>query len=205
MAGPSKDTLGFFVSYIRATNPSALQIFIAESEREFFGAAEGAIESALREMERNGNNLGALGELGLSNYLAGLLRSAMIPASSEEYCRGHVDITITHPRNHSVRYLGECKIWKGASYHLKGLGQIILHYSAGRERRVFCLEFFRSAAMYKRMGRLRRELNKKRPLRQSANAEDHSIKGAFLTTHLHPAGDKLEVLHLGCNLYREKL
>jgi len=53
---------------------------------------------------------------------------------------------------------------------------------------------------FKKMTKLRVEMDKKLRLKQKAAGADHSIRGGFVTSHDHASGAVVEILHLGCSV-----
>jgi hypothetical protein len=62
------------------------------------------------------------------------------------------------------------------------------------------MDFFKTASAFEKMRKLRDEVDVKRPLAQGAPSVDHSIAGAFVTSHRHSSGSGVEILHLGCSV-----
>ena len=176
-------------------------MWTAATEGDFCAAVERAIEFAIAQLESGARRCGSMNELGLSWLLTELLVAASIPATSEGYHNGHVDVTVNHPAGRPFLILGECKIYKGYEQHCEGCKQLLVRYSSGRSARTFCLEFFRTAEMYDKLQKLRAEFNSRRPLEQTEDAIDHPIKGAFVTMHKHFTAATVEVLHPGCNVF----
>lgn len=201
MKPPNSDRLDAYVAYLEASCPPAIEVWAAATEDEFCAAVERAVESALMQLESGARRCGSMDELGLSWLLSELLTAASIPAVSEGYHNGHVDLTIKHPAGRPFLVLGECKIYRGYKHHCAGCKQLLVRYSSGRSARTFCLDFFQRPKMYEKLQRLRDAFNASRPLEQIDDAADHAIKGAFVTLHKHFTAANVEVLHLGCNVY----
>lgn len=191
--------LALFSSY-EERNPELYAMILAKTEPEFVEAAERALESAIKTVEQRAKHYGKLDEPGLSGLLVDLMARSGFTATAEEDTNGHVDITIKHFSPRKFRYLGECKIWHGYQYHVDGCSQL-LGYCTGREPRGFLLGFFKQEGMYTRLEELKNDFVRERPtMMTEADCAPHSIKGAFLSSHTHPSGTVIEVLHLGCNL-----
>jgi hypothetical protein len=190
-----------YFSYIQATNPPALRIWIAEDEDAFCAAVEDAVEHAICEIEAGARLYFDLGEVQLSHFLVQLLSAASIRAVAEGYHNGHVDVTIQQPVGRRFLMLGECKIYNGFEHHRAGCEQLLVRYSSGRSLRTFCLDFFQKPEMYKKLASLRKEFDAQLPLDQVNVARDHRFRGAFLTAHRHTTAAIVEVLHLGCNVF----
>ncbi len=201
MTKPTSDRLDAYFAHIAAVSPPALRAWTATNEAAFCAAVEDAVHAALLQIEAGARQFGGLDERGLSLLLAQLLAAASLPAVAEGYHNGHVDVTVQHPAELPFALLGECKIYGGYKHHCDGCEQLLKRYSSGRSSRAFCLDFFRSPAMYEKLQNLRDEFDAKRPLEQVDDATDHRIKGAFLTAHRHFTATVVELLHLGCNVY----
>jgi hypothetical protein len=120
-------------------------------------------------------------------------------ATAETNNNGHVDVVVECAFGRHWRYLGECKLHNGYQYHVDGCEQL-LGYCTGRERRAFCMDFIDSVDAFKKMAKLRADMDEYRPLRQKAAGADHGIRGGFLTSHDHVSGAVVEILHLGCSV-----
>ncbi len=184
---------------LKAQNPDLETLLSAETEPEFLAAAEGVIERAIRTIESGAKEYSKLGERGLSKLLADLLNHSGLQATAERDNNGHVDVVVEHVLGRRWKYLGECKIHDGYQHHVDGCAQL-LGYCTGREQRAFCMDFFKKAGAFEKMRKLRVDVDAKRPLAQGAASADHSIAGAFVTSHPHPSGLDVEILHLGCSV-----
>ncbi|WP_437912740.1 hypothetical protein WME73_37745 [Sorangium sp. So ce302] len=180
-------------------NPNLLALLRAKTEGEFIEATEGAIDSAIRTIESGAKQYSKLGERGLSLLLTDFLNKSGYQATAERYVNGHVDVVIEHAFGRRWKYLGECKIHKSYRYHIDGCKQV-LGYCTGRERRVFCLDFFNGAGMYQKLAKLRERMDVEEPLEQTAPSQGHAIAGAFVTIHTHKSKRGVELLHLGCSV-----
>ncbi len=178
-------------------NSNLKDLLLAETEPEFIGATEGAIERAMKTIENGSKEYATLNEPGLSHLLADLLNVMGWRATAETNNNGHVDVVVECAFGGHWKYLGECKRHKGYQYHVDGCEQL-LGYCTGRERRAFCMDFINTPGAFNKMKKLRAEMDAKRPLKQKAAGADHSILGAFLTSHDHESGAIVEILHLGC-------
>lgn len=195
------ESLTSYFKFLEATNPAAAQVFVAESEDQFIEALEKAVNEAVVRLESGAKLLMTLDEPTLSWMLVGLLEAAGINASPETYHNGHVDVLVRHPRRPLVS-IGECKLHDGYAYHVRGCKQLLDRYSSGRSKRGFCLDFFQVAGMYKKLANLKESFRENKPLRQQGEPEPHAtIKGAFVSTHIHVTETPVEILHLGCNCY----
>lgn len=184
---------------LESHNSNLKDLLLAETEREFIEATEGAIERAMKTIENGSKEYASLNEPGLSHLLADSLNLMGWRATAETNNNGHVDVVVECAFGRHWRYLGECKLYKGYQYHVDGCEQL-LGYCTGRERRAFCMDFINATDAFKKMEKLREDMNKRRPLEQQTTSTEHSIVGAFLTTHAHKSGAVVEILHLGCSV-----
>lgn len=201
----SGDRLSDYLKVLEAMNPAAAQVFVADTEDQFIVAVENALNEAIVRLETGAKMLMADDEPKLSWMLVQFLAAADIDASPETYHNGHVDVLVRHPRI-PFSCIGECKLHKGYEYHVGGCKQLLDRYSSGRAKRGFCLDFFQVPGMYKKLEKLRESFRQKMPLRQQGDPADHgTIKGAFLSTHVHVTEARVEILHLGCNCYHAEV
>jgi hypothetical protein len=185
---------------LEAHNPNIVELLHARTEEDFLGATENAIERAIRTIESGGKQYKKLDERGLSLLFADFLNLAGYQATAERNNNGHVDVVIEHAFGGRWKYLGECKIHRGFQYHVDGCRQL-LGYCTGRERRAFCLDFFTIADMFQKLLALRKDMDEKRLLAQTAESANHKIAGAFVTVHRHAgSGGDVEIVHLGCSV-----
>jgi hypothetical protein len=196
---PVDTSLERLVALMEAHNPNFSALLNAATEEAFIAATDGAIERAVGMIESGAKDYSALDEPGLSKLLTDFLSSMGFQSTPERNVNGHVDVVVEHLFGGRWKYLGECKIHHGFQYHVDGCEQL-LGYCTGRERRAFCLDFFRTAGMYQKLVELRDRMDKERPLAQNALSANHSIKGAFVTNHTHVSGSDVELLHLGCSV-----
>jgi hypothetical protein len=180
-------------------NSNLRDLLLAETEQDFIAATEGAIERAMKTIENGSKEYGKLKERGLSQLLADCLCLMGWHATAETNNNGHVDVVVECAFGRHWKYLGECKLHDGYQYHVDGCQQL-LGYCTGREPRAFCMDFIDATDAFKKMKKLRAEMDEKRPLRQKAAGADHSILGGFLTSHDHDSGGVVEILHLGCSV-----
>lgn len=193
--------LSDYLKVLEVMNPAALQVFVAETEDQFITAVENALNEAIVRLESGAKMLMTVDEPMLSWMLVNLLAAADIDASPETYHNGHVDVLVRHPRM-PFSCIGECKLHGGYEYHVGGCKQLLDRYSSGRAKRGFCLDFFQVPGMYKKLEKLRESFRQKMPLQQQGDPTDHgTIKGAFVSKHLHVTESHVEILHLGCNCY----
>lgn len=193
-----------FVAYVRG-KPD-YHIRISKTEAEFIQAVELALVNAMGLLE----TLSPMSDVGvlqlreelLSGFLCQLMVAMDVEAANDGYHGGHVDLTIRHPRRKYLVALGECKIWDGYVWHVKGCRQLLDRYLTGRQRRGFCIEFFTIANMMGILKGLSEEYASKRPLELSGEPRPHEwIDGAFITRHPHSSGAMIEICHVGCNMF----
>lgn len=184
---------------LQSHNSKLYDLLHAKTEEDFIAATEGAIERVMKRIENGSKEYSKMGETGLSHLLADGLFLSGFHATAETNNNGHVDVVVEHSFGRSWRYLGECKLHKGYQYHVDGCEQL-LSYCTGRERRAFCMDFIDSAGAFLKMVKLRADMDTNLPLKQKAVGVDHSILGAFVTSHDHNSGAVVEILHLGCSV-----
>lgn len=192
-------SLARYMGLLEAHNPNLYRLLRVESEPEFVTVTEEALELAIRKIEGGSTRYHVLDERGLSGLLADILSAGGYHAAAERDQNGHVDVLIEHAFGGRWRYLGECKIYRGYQYHVDGCEQL-LGYCTGREGRAFCLDFFKETAMLEKLGEIRLRMDKELPLQQKGSSENHSMQGAFTTTHPHQNGGLVGILHTGCSL-----
>ncbi len=198
-----RDSLFAFFDWINHRNPSSLDMLLADSEEGFETAFNGFLDKAVRHIEKNKKNFQKLNEDGLSAALAGAL---MIPGwltvLQEANSNGHVDLTIEVEGRVPARVkLGEAKIYDGPVYHVQGLQQLLQRYTTGREGRGLLIAYVRRKNIKDLVEKLRTHMDKELPLTQQGPSQDHLLQWSFLTVHLHSSGEKVQVGHIGCNLY----
>jgi hypothetical protein len=171
------------------------------TDEEFDDAIEYLINDAVRWLEDNANSLAEDSEDSLSTTLAGRISSGkLVSVTRETNNKGHVDITITVISSPRKR-LGEAKIYKGFSYHQKGLEQLIDRYSTGRERSGYIFSYVKDQDIQGKFSKLQRDCDQARPCRQSGNATTNHCDWSFITMHQHASGKELRVVHYGVNLH----
>jgi hypothetical protein len=180
-------------------NSHLKDLLLAKTESEFIVATEGAIERAMKAIENGSKEYATLNEPGLSHLLADFLNLMGWRATAETNNNGHVDVVVECAFGRHWKYLGECKLHKGYQYHVDGCEQL-LGYCTGREPRAFCMDFIESTDAFKKMAKLRVEMDQQLPLKQKAAGADHGIRGGFVTSHDHVSGAVVEILHLGCTV-----
>ncbi len=190
-----------FLGLLEGHNSNLKDLLLAKTEPEFIGATEGAIERAMKTIENGSKEYATLNEPGLSHLLADCLNLMGWRATAETNNNGHVDVVVECAFGRHWKYLGECKLHKGYQYHVDGCEQL-LGYCTGREPRAFCMDFINATDAFRKMKKLRDEMDQKLPLKQKAAGANHIILGAFLTRHDHESGAVVEILHLGCAVPR---
>ncbi len=180
-------------------NSNLKDLLLAKTEPEFIVATEGAIDRAMKTIENGSKEYSTLDEPGLSHILADFLNLMGWRATAETNNNGHVDVVVECAFGRHWKYLGECKLHKGYQYHVDGCAQL-LGYCTGREQRAFCMDFFKKVGAFKKMAKLRKDIDEKRPLEQTAASIGHNIVGSFLTNHRHTSGSEVEILHLSCSV-----
>lgn len=198
---PPGTSLDDVLQLVQSQNPALMGMVLARTEAQFVEAAEKALERCIRQIESGAKAYRVLDEQGLSKLLTDLLTMSGFSAAAEDYHNGHVDVTICHFAPSTYRYLGECKIYAGFEYHYKGCQQV-LGYCSGRDRRAFTLDFFKQGGMYEKLQKIRERFEQDAALSLLGQIQDHFIKGSFVTTHPHSSGCNLEILHVGCYVWR---
>lgn len=189
-----------YFEHMQRINPAATEAFLSKTEEDFGNSVIAAVAWVVALMEEDAPHLNGSHEVKLTTEICRTLKASGLPASAEEYSKGHVDVTIAHPNGKPFKVIGECKKWNSPSNHVKGCGQIIM-YSTGRHRVTFCMEFFDKPGMYDFLHRLRQYFDEHKPLIQIAESEEiNQIRGAFRTYHQHDSGAVIEISHMGCNL-----
>jgi hypothetical protein len=194
-----ESSLAGYQARLEAHNSNLKDLLDVNSQLGFIAATEAAIERVMKTIENGSKQYSVLDEPGLSHFVADGLSLMGWRATAETNNNGHADVVVECAFGGHWKYLGECKIHKGYQYHVDGCGQL-LGYCTGRERRAFCMDFVNETDAFTKMKNLRTAMDEKLPLEQTAAAADHSILGAFLTTHTHPSGAVVEILHLGCSV-----
>lgn len=192
-------------AFAEALTPAQRDLLTAKTAAEFNAAFSVILLEAVRRLEKDSKNLNVLSEDGLSTVLSGFVNgtNALI-VTREESSNGHVDLTFKARLCKPPReVLGEAKIFDYYCWHEKGLSQLVSRYSTGREDRSMLLEYVKLPGIKGHMEALRSEHDVKLPCNQTAMCSDHEtvVQWSFLSSHKHSSGEKIEVWHLGCNLY----
>jgi len=199
---PRTNSAARLIDTIRRKAPEYLDLLTAETDDEFEAAFLAVLDVAVRHMEKNKKNFATLNEEGLSGVLAGTLSIPGLVVTQETNSNGHVDITIE--ANHCVPArvkLGEAKIYRSPSYHMKGIAQLLGRYVTGRETPGLLINYVRSPDIKAITAKLRAEMDRKRPQNQSAPCSDHTLKWSLVTSHRHTSGETLFIAHVGFNLH----
>ena len=198
----STGSLAELVERIRRRAPEYLDLLAAATEEEFESAFEAILDRAVASLERDKVNYRTLSEDGLTGVLVTALSIPGLSVTRESHSNGHVDITIEADHcSPARRKLGEAKIYDGPEYHFKGLQQLLGRYTTGREGRGFLLVYFRKQDIAGLVARLRARMDADLPYGQDGTTRDHKLKWSFISSHRHSCGEKLDVGHVGCNLF----
>lgn len=186
---------------LRRKSPAYLDLITAETDEQFEAAFTTLLESAVSQLERNVKNFHCLDEVGLTGVLAAALTMPGLTVTTEANSNGHVDLTIDADHcTPARRKLGEAKIYRGSSYHIGGIRQLVGRYTTGRELSGLIIFYVRRKNIRGISERLRVELNKTLPERQIGACKSHRLKWSFVTSHIHDSGERIRVDHIGCNL-----
>lgn len=191
------------VKRIERKSVKYIDLLTSDDDSEFEDAFEAILEKAIVELESNKRGFERLDEDALSSVLAmGISIPGVLLATRETHSNGHVDLTIVVEDFAPMRRkLGEAKIYDGPEYHFRGLEQLLGRYTTGRESRGFLIIYFRKRDIKALINKLRAKMDGDLPCDQQGPTRDHAYKWAFLSTHAHSCGEKLEVGHFGCNLF----
>ncbi len=198
---PHPDSAEALVLRIERKAPEYFDLLTADSEQDFERAFNAILQRAIQNLETNAVNFEKLNEVGLSAVLAAGISVPGLTVTQEAHSNGHVDLTID--ADHCVparRKLGEAKIYDGYAYHEKGLTQLLGRYTTGREMGGLLLVFVKLDGIAKLVKKLRKEMDSKKPCKQSGPTRNHTLKWSFESTHELATGDPHEVSHVACNL-----
>ena len=197
-----RDSAAELFERLKRKAPALLDLFTAETEDEFETAFTVLLEGAVTHLEKNRKNFASLGEEGLSGVLAGSLTMPGLTVTQETNSNGHVDLTIEADHCTPARIkLGEAKIYSSPSYHIKGIGQLLGRYTTGCETPGLLISYVRKENIKGITEKLKAEMDKKRPEKQVAPCEDHTLKWSLVTKHKHSSGEVVLLSHIGCNLH----
>jgi hypothetical protein len=198
---PRHDSAAELIERIKRKAPAYLDLLTAETVDEFESAFCIILEGAVQHLEKNKKNFEHLDEEGLSGALAGTLSIPGLTVTQETNSNGHVDLTIDADHCSPARVkLGEAKIYSSPSYHIKGIGQLLGRYTTGRETPGLLINYVRKPDIKRITEKLRAEMNKKLPEKQTGPCEDHKLMWSLVTKHQHDSGEIVAIGHIGCNL-----
>lgn len=201
----SNSSLYDYTELLKRKASETLDLLTAQDDEQFEMAFDALLQKAVEQLEENKVDFKGLNENGLSSTLAMALSMPGLEVIREAHSNGHVDLTIIV--SHCVRTrrkLGEAKIYRGPTNHIKGLEQLLTRYTTGRESRGLLIVYFKDKNIAGLVKKIREEMDDELPLSQSGLTADHSLKWSFLTSHAHSCGEILEVSHIGCNLYTDQ-
>jgi hypothetical protein len=198
------NSLFALVELIRQRAPEYFDLLTAKSDAEFEKAFAALLERAVMRLEQNSKHFESLDEVGLSGVLAGALSMPGLSVTQEAHSNGHVDLTIDADHcTPTRRRLGEAKIYDGPAYHFKGLEQLLHRYTTGREGPGLLIIFVRRKNIKNLIKKLREKMDEDQPCGQQGKTVDDLLRWSFRSAHAHNCGERLEVSHIGCNLYIE--
>ena len=196
------DTLLAFMETIQRKAPEYLTLLSATTESEFEEAFDSLLSKAICHLEENKKNFKNLDEEGLSAVLRASLSIPGLTVTQETNSNGHVDLLIE--ANHCTptrKKLAEAKIYSGYAYHASGLNQLLKRYTTGREGRGLLIVYVRKRNIRGLINELRTKMDTNSPEEQIGVCTDHILRWSFVSEHEHSSGEKLQVGHIGCNLY----
>lgn len=200
----AENTLLGLTDLLTRKAPELLDLFCAETERQFDIALDSFVERAIMHLEANSKNFAPLDEAGLSGVFAAAIQMPGLTVTQEPHSNGHVDIIIQADHCTPARKrLCEAKIYDGPEYHISGLNQLLNRYATGREGRGIVLSYVRKKNISALVASIRERMDQKLPCGQAGITTDHILKWSFLSSHNHACGEVLEVCHVNCNLYFE--
>ena len=203
---PNPDSIVQLADQVRnRISDEYIKILASNSDMEFDDALERVLERAVDYMERNANHLFPLDEDAITAFLVAFLNMPGLRASQQTHTNGHVDLTIEAEYTPPLRRrLGEAKIYDGPDYHEKGLKQLVKRYETGREGSGVLLEYVKKPNIKGLVDKLKEYMDNNKPCDQDGISQNHRIHWCFVTHHLHVSGELVRVVHLSCNLFREK-
>ena len=198
----AKDSAAEMFERIKRKAPEYIDLLTAETDADFESAFTVLLERAVIHLEKNKENFAALDEEGLSGVLSASLSIPGFTVTQEPHSNGHVDLTIVADHCSPVRTkLGEAKIYRGPSYHIKGIGQLIEEYTTAREKDGLLINYVRLNNIADITAKLKLKFDAKLPVDQTGPCTPHKLKWSFVTEHMHSSGEKVTLSHIGCNLY----
>jgi hypothetical protein len=203
MTTPHPDSFAILVDLIAKKSPSYLSLLCSTNEIEFDDALDSIIEKIIDDIERDANLFSQLKEDGITAILSIAINQVDgLHATQQAHSNGHVDITIETDDFFPVRRrLGEAKIYAGPQYHEKGLEQLIQRYSTGRQKSGYMIEYIKSPGIKLLVEKIRTHMDSHKPSGQDGATQDHRIRWAFVSHHLHGSGERIRIVHLNCNLF----
>jgi hypothetical protein len=180
------------------------RLLASRNDEQFNDALASIVIEVVNKLERNGKHYSKLNEDTLSSiFVDSINGTEALVVTREEFTNGHVDITFSAKLcSPARRILGEAKIYKSFSWHTGGVFQLIGRYSTGREGRGLLLVYVNQDSIKDRMNEFRTKMDEELPCSQTKPCFDHLARWSFVSEHKHVTGEKLEVWHLGCNLYQ---
>lgn len=204
MATAIDDTLFCLVEALQRKAPEYCDLLSASSDDAYYTALAQLIQRVIGAMEADRKEMRSMNENGLSTILAiGITMPGLI-AHRERNSNGHVDITIICDVSIPARHtLVEAKIYRGPTYHIKGVQQLLGRYSTGREGHGFLIVYVQCPGIARIFTRLRNVMDERKPIGQSGPTVPQPAKWVFASTHRHSSGEHIRVCHMGCNLFYE--
>jgi hypothetical protein len=181
-------------------------LLTAQTRAEFNDAFSAIILNTVRELQSSSKNLSGLTEDGISDvFKLAINGSRVLVVTREENSNGHADLTFKADLcNPPRKALGEAKIYKDYPWHEKGVKQLVEDYCTGSEERSLLLVYMTKPDIKGKMESLRSKLDENLPCSQLTKCDNHDADWSFLSSHTHSSGEKVEVWHLGCNLFHPK-
>lgn len=191
-----------FMKLLERKAPEYLDLVSSKTSAEFEDAFIPLLEKAIQHLEKNKLNFKRLDENGLTGVIAGSLTIPGLTVNQELNSNGHVDIVIEANNCFPSRTkLGEAKIDHSPSHVLKGLDQLIGRYSTGREEIGLILIYVKNKPINESILAIREKIDNELPQNQTCKTKDYVLKWSFLSEHIHSSDEKVEVCHIGCNLF----
>lgn len=196
-----RDSAAELIDRLKRKAPAYLDLITAESEEDFETAFTALLEQAVIHLEKNKKNFQPLKEEGLTAALAGCLMAQGLTVLQEPNSNGHVDLMIEADHCTPARVkLGEAKIYRSQSYHIKGIEQLLGRYTTGRETAGLLINYVRKPDIKGITEKLKARMDSQLPEGQMAPCDSHTLKWSLTTKHLHSSGEVISVDHIGCNL-----
>lgn len=173
------------------TAPANHEIFINRLNVE--------IAAIIRQIESGPKERGQDSEDRLTMELVSCLSSAGYIAVKDPTQGGHVDLSVSPRQNQSMRWIGEAKIWRGVTYLMEGMAQLLTRYATGRDPDMGFLVYIKqknAAGLMTEWG----EHVTNHPVCCALNAMPIDAF-SFDSQHDHQSGVKVNVRHFGINIY----